>query len=129
MIGLYRFLRASRQRSEVASRPISNNDIWERLGALHSSVETLRRDVTSADTNARDNRAKVFERLEDVNLRLTGLETDMRVMRPTVQGLTALRSKAGGMILALGIVGSIIGGVLVYFGTEIRAFIFGTPHH
>lgn len=94
---------------------VSNAQIWEALGSLRASQEAMRDEFRRESVNASAARAGIYQRLEDQNHRLGAVEEDIKEMKPAVVGLTTLRTKAGGMILALGVVGAILGALLTYF--------------
>ncbi len=61
--------------------------------------------------------------MEDMGHRLTTVEDDIAEMKPAVAGLTNLRTRAGGVVLGLAVVGTIIGGVLGVFLAEIKRWV------
>ena len=55
----------------------SNADIYERLGRMAANMEGLRNDFTVSETRAREHRATVYERFDEISDRTGHLETQM----------------------------------------------------
>ncbi|MBN8994329.1 MAG: DUF1515 family protein [Rhizobiales bacterium] len=105
------------------NREPSNSDIYLMLGRLDAKVDGLRRDFEESEVRAREHRGQVYQKLEKQSSQQDRLEEKVTEMEPTVAGLTRLQTKAAGVILALGIVGAVVGAVLTYFADEIKAWI------
>lgn len=111
----------------VPARNITNADLYTQIGALSANVERLIDDSKEANIG----RQKLYERIDNIGDRLGRLEDKQKTMgdrieamEPTVASLTELRAKAGGIIVALGVVGTIIGGMLSVFAGELKTWIF-----
>lgn len=115
----------------MAPPSISNAQIWGAIEGLRTSVDLLREDARRADDQAREYRDKMYARLEANTERTTRLEAnfgemqrDVAEMKPTIAGLTALRAKAAGVIVGLGIVGTIVGGLIGLYASELKGWLF-----
>jgi hypothetical protein len=101
----------------------SNADIYESLGHLKASVEGLRRDFTASEEQAREHRATVYKRFEELSLTTASVEARVEAMEPVVETFTNFRLKAGGAIFVLGIIGATMGMLATYFADGIKTFI------
>jgi len=114
----------------MAAAP-NNGQIFTELAYVRNLLENMQERNDRADDQARDYREKIYAKLEAnstrttiIEERLTTISQRVGQMEPTVTGLTNLRQRAGGVILALGVAGTILGAIL----TNIVGWFSGRVH-
>lgn len=106
------------------ARSVSNEAIWERLGALQKGLENIERELVEAREGRRAMYGKLEEqsdRINTVDRKVDGVVEDVREITPTVAEFKGLRAKAGGVVLVLVFIGSILTTLATLFIDQIKA--------
>lgn len=101
----------------------SNADIFEKLGRLAANVEGLRDDFNRSEDQARDHRATVYKRFEELAISTAAVEMRVEKIEPVVETFTNFRMKTAGAIFVLGMIGATMGAIAAYFADGIKAFL------
>lgn len=111
--------------------PPTNGQILAEMMGIRRVLDEMRETAVRSEDLARDYREKIYAKLEGMSTRTTILETNytamsgrLASMEPTVTGLSNLRNRAAGVIVAMGIVGTIMGGVI----TQVVTWFSGRGH-
>ena len=100
--------------------PADTSQIFEKLGAIQAGVDFAKTELV----HAREDRGKLYAKIEDQATRLKSIEDYLAEIKPVVENFRQLRWKVGGAVFVLLSLGAVMGALVSFFATEIKSIIF-----
>lgn len=115
------------------------HEILQKLGRIEEKQDRVRVDLDKEQAHARDHRAAIHEKLDDLNERMTKAESSITVaagidvqvrdelnaMKPAVEDFTRMRSIGLSAVGVIALGGTAFGASLIWWGEQVVSAIRG----
>ncbi|RWN78271.1 MAG: DUF1515 domain-containing protein [Mesorhizobium sp.] len=112
--------------------PAGLNDIYNQLGQLTATMNAVSKHLEQQDRNSASSRANMHRRLDEVVHRVGTLESDMAAVKDDTADVKDVtdevrqwKQRGLGALGVIGIAGTVLGGAVVWFFSQILEYIRG----